>query len=248
MIHIAILLRPYLDAILTGEKTIESRLTINNRAPFDRIEPGERIYFKVSSGPFLATAVADHVLFVDNLTPGKVNELRRCYNDAILGDPSFWQWKRNARYATLIWLTNPEPIHFGPSLAPQRGVAWVLLPDSADVYPQCTLTPEKLDAISVTVTGGNLRNNHVYARRIVKQFPDDVLGGRTKDQAGVPITIELPDGPTFKTDVVAHNGLIRSRGHWAPWFKSQDIQPGDRLAFVRRGRRRFAIHVIRADT
>ena len=104
MIHVAILLKPYLDLILQGKKTVESRLTKDARDPFENIEPGERIYFKQSSGPFMATAIADHVLFESNLTPKRINEIRRDYNDQICGETSYWNWKRGSRYCTLIWL------------------------------------------------------------------------------------------------------------------------------------------------
>jgi hypothetical protein len=72
LIHIAVLIQPYLDFILQGKKTVESRLTMQARDPFDNIEKGERIYFKQSSGPYRATAIADQVLFEDNLTPRRI--------------------------------------------------------------------------------------------------------------------------------------------------------------------------------
>src|SRR5688572_27369686 len=104
MIHIAVLLKPYLDLILRGRKTIESRLTHQARDPYERIEPGECIYFKISAGPYGATATAEHVIFEDNLTPKRISEIRRDYNDRICGDAAFWNWKRTSRFATLIWL------------------------------------------------------------------------------------------------------------------------------------------------
>ena len=60
-VHVAILLRPYIKLILSGRKTVESRLTITPRAPFEGIKPGDRIFFKASAGPYMATAVADAV-------------------------------------------------------------------------------------------------------------------------------------------------------------------------------------------
>ena len=64
-VHVAILMRRYLDLVLAGRKTIESRLTRTSRAPYEQIHAGERIYFKVSAGPFMATAVVYAVTCFD---------------------------------------------------------------------------------------------------------------------------------------------------------------------------------------
>lgn len=246
MIHIAILLRPYLDLILRGEKTIELRLTITNRAPFQAIEPGERLYFKQSAGPFRATAVADHALFVDDLTPGRIQTIKRDYNHAICGEGEFWRLKREAKYATLIWLRDVEQIHFGPRMNPQRGIAWLALPDELDVYPTCTLDGESLLAVSVELTQGNINNSHVYVRRIQSLFPDDSLGGRTKQHAGRPIRLLFRSGEVVETDIVKHTGLIRARGPWRALFKDHGAQAGDRVAFLPAGRRRFRVDLVTA--
>jgi ASC-1-like (ASCH) protein len=244
VIHIAILLKPYLDLILSGEKTIESRLTITNRPPYHAIEPGERVYFKQSAGPFRGTALAEHVLFAEDLTPARVARLKRDYNHAVLGATEHWQSKRNANYATLIWLREVEPIHFGPRLRPQRGIAWLALPEEADVYPHCRLDAEALAATSVELTPGNLRNHHVYLRRILDRFPADAQGGRTKAEAGRPIVLRFRDGTPVETDIVGHNGLIRARGPWRLWFKEQRARAGDRVVFLPQGRRRFAVDLV----
>ncbi len=65
--HVAILYKRYIDLILAGRKTVESRLTKGLIEPYGRIEPGDRIWFKVTSGPFMATAIADAVAFHEGL-------------------------------------------------------------------------------------------------------------------------------------------------------------------------------------
>src|SRR5690606_5364590 len=97
-------LRPYIRMMLDGRKTVESRLTRMNRAPFRAIEAGDRIYFKASSGPFMATAVADAVAFYDELNPAAIAKLKQRYNDRVCGDDAYWQWKRTSRYATFVEL------------------------------------------------------------------------------------------------------------------------------------------------
>jgi ASC-1-like (ASCH) protein len=247
VIHVAILLRQYLDLLLSGRKTIELRLTVTNRAPFQAIEPGERIYFKQSAAPFRATAIADHVLFADDLTPKRVQQLKRDYNDAILGDSEFWKLKREAKYATLVWVRDVEPVHFGPQLKPQRGIAWVRLPEELDVYPLCVLDAEMLATHSVELTPGNVKNSHVYVRRIEEQFPKDARGGRTRAQAGRPIRLLFRDGTSVQTDIVEHNGLIRARGPWRRLFADAGAEAGDRICFLPQGGRRFRVDLLKAE-
>ena len=55
--HLAILKKPYLDAILEGRKPVESRFTITKRAPFGQIFKGDKVFLKQSSGPVCATAI-----------------------------------------------------------------------------------------------------------------------------------------------------------------------------------------------
>ena len=102
MIHVAVLLKPYLDLVLSGRKTIECRLTREARDPFERIEAGERIYFKHSSGPYGATALVDHAMFEAGLTPKRTREIRRDYNHEICGEPAYWDAKRNSVFCSLI--------------------------------------------------------------------------------------------------------------------------------------------------
>jgi hypothetical protein len=136
MIHVAVLKPPYIRAVLDGRKTVEARLTRARFAPYLRVSPDDRLYFKQTSGPFRATAVVTRVLTFADLDPKQVRRIRSAHNDLILGDPAYWAAKRTARYATLIWFDRVEPITMGPTYSPSRQ-AWHVLPDSACVYPDC---------------------------------------------------------------------------------------------------------------
>lgn len=91
-VHVAILLPRYLRMILSGKKTTESRLTKTARAPYQAIESGERIFFKASSGPYMATAIARSVTFHDALTPSRVARMKSKLNHAVCGDDAYWDW------------------------------------------------------------------------------------------------------------------------------------------------------------
>ncbi|MDX2116252.1 MAG: ASCH domain-containing protein [Planctomycetota bacterium] len=137
MIHVAVVRGPYLEAMLTGRKTIESRLTVTRREPFGVAAAGERIYFKEPGGPFRVTALIGRTLEFAGLTPSGVRLLRRRYGKLIGGDEAYWSAKLGARYAALMYLEAVEEVCGGPVHPAFHGRAWMRLPTSACVYPGC---------------------------------------------------------------------------------------------------------------
>ncbi len=127
--HLAVLYREYIDRILAGEKTIESRLSMNRVAPYGKIEPGHTIYFKQSGGPIRAIATAGRIETFTDLTPERIDEIRKEFNHGITGDDEAWAKKRHRRYGTLIWLDNVRPTSEGPVVGPLYGAAWVCNPE-----------------------------------------------------------------------------------------------------------------------
>lgn len=243
MIHVAILKEPYLEAILAGRKTIEMRLTLTNRAPFERLRDGDRVFLKRSGGPFRGTAIADHAMFLRDLTPRAIDRLRRDYNEWIRADAAHWRSKRGARYGTLIWLREVERAAFGPRMTPHHGVAWQCLPDSADVYPDC-LADRQGGPIDIALTSANIRHGHIYLRHCLNRFPADALGGSTRAQAGRPLCLRLDNGPTIRTDIVADRKIFRSRA-WRSWFADHRARPQDRVRLVPDGPRTFDVRLVK---
>ena len=108
--HLVILKKPYFDAILSGQKQIESRFTKTKREPFGQIQPGDKLLLKISSGPVCAIATAAAVKSFENLTPQKIEQVKEEYNHGIKGSNQIWQSKADCRFGLLIWLTDVEPI------------------------------------------------------------------------------------------------------------------------------------------
>ena len=79
--HLVILKKPYLEAILGGRKTIESRLAKTRHSPFGRVRAGDTLFLKQSSGLVCATARAAAVKKYENLTPEQIIGLKERYND-----------------------------------------------------------------------------------------------------------------------------------------------------------------------
>jgi ASC-1-like (ASCH) protein len=236
--HVAILLKRYIDLILQGSKTIESRLTRTACAPYRRIEPGDRIYFKESSGPYRAMAVAGEVFFYEGLTPTAVEALRRRHNEAIRGEEGYWARKRQSRYATLIALRDVRTVATGPAVAPSRGIAWFVLGRG-----RCSVTPARDRVVRVTLTPGAIRNRYV---RLPRGVGPAMVGGVSLNggrPTGKPLELALPDGRLIATEVLGSR-LIRWRG-WGAYFEAHGVQAGDEVCFVPTGRGRYGVGFVK---
>jgi ASC-1-like (ASCH) protein len=227
MIHIAVLMKPYLDLVLSGDKTVECRLTRQSIPPHESIERGERIYFKQSAGPYRATAIAEQVLFAGDLTPRRIAQLRRDYNELIRGDAGFWRMKRDSRFGTLIWLRDVEPTDNGPAIPPLQGRAWAMLPEETAWRRRDVVD----GSFHIEITPGNLRHNSLYVTKVRDRFPAWSIGGRSKQEAAPPITLVLHEGPTVETDIVGPRNLLRARV-WGEWFRRHGAVAGDHVVFT----------------
>ena len=108
--HVAILKRPYLDLIVTGQKQVECRLTRVKCPPFGQIGPGEKIVLKESGGMVRGEAWVEVVRFFEPETPADVAKLYRDYNKLIMGAKEYWQDRCDCRFCSLIWLKDVKKI------------------------------------------------------------------------------------------------------------------------------------------
>lgn len=125
MNHIAILKQPFFDMVLNGEKTIESRWSMNRIAPYGKVSKGDLIFLKESGKQVTATArVADVKYF--RLDPGEADEIRAKWGKEI-GTDKFENWEsiREKRFCTLIWLSDVTKIR--PIIVPRsHGAGWII--------------------------------------------------------------------------------------------------------------------------
>ncbi len=129
--HLVILRKEYLEAILEGRKTIESRFTMNRRSYWEKILYGDRLFLKQSSGPVCATAKVTKVRYYENLRPEKIERLKGQYNQHIQGADDYWQSKNDCRYGVLVWLGEVKPIK-PVRIAKKDWRAWVVLSERQD--------------------------------------------------------------------------------------------------------------------
>lgn len=110
MDHVAIMKKSWglIPKILDGRKKIESRWGVNKCVPWGRVKKGDRVYFKNSGEKVTVVAEVEKILEFNNLNPSLVKSILKKYGgeDGIAsGDiNSTFEWAKNKRYCTLIFL------------------------------------------------------------------------------------------------------------------------------------------------
>lgn len=124
--HLVILKKAYLDLVLSGEKTIESRLTRAKTAAFGRVQVGDTLFLKASGGPVGATAAVAEVKYYPNLTRSQIVRIRQRYGREIGGSDAIWEALMDRKCGFLVWLADVRPIE--PVRIEKKDCrAWVVL-------------------------------------------------------------------------------------------------------------------------
>ncbi|HLB95944.1 MAG TPA: hypothetical protein VJK26_03525 [Patescibacteria group bacterium] len=106
--HLAIFLKSGAEKILRGEKQVEIRLSQSRIPPYGVICKGDEIYLKDAGGLVTGKVIVENVLFYDSLTPEMIGNIRREYAEVSRLNDDFWQFKAQARYASIIFLKTPR--------------------------------------------------------------------------------------------------------------------------------------------
>ncbi len=138
MHHVAILKKEwkFLDKILAGKKTVESRWYVSKSAPWNRISAGDIIFFKESGSPVTVKAGVEKVL-QEELTPMRVKELMEKYGKAICvrDEAEFIKNNEKKKYCVLVFLKDVEKVE--PFDINKKGFglmsAWLCVDDIANV-------------------------------------------------------------------------------------------------------------------
>ncbi len=125
-VHIAIMIEPYLEYILEGSKTIETRFSKVKCSPYKKVQEGDYILFKRSGGKVVAVSKVSSVSYYEINETG-IDFIKEKFGKAICpANKSFWKERSKARYATLISIDKPETLKpFEVKKRDRRG--WVTL-------------------------------------------------------------------------------------------------------------------------
>lgn len=129
-LHLAVLVEPYLQFILDGKKTVESRFSTRRFAPYNRVGKGDVVLLKRSSGHIIGVCRVTYVWFYQ-LDPKSWLTIRKEFATTLCAQaPDFWKAREAASFATLMQIQNVKsisPIKF--SKRDRRG--WVVLHESS---------------------------------------------------------------------------------------------------------------------
>lgn len=103
--HLAILNKPYLEKIINGIKTIESRFSKVRQPPFRLVECGDILFLKQTAGDIIATALVKQVNFFGPFAQGGALTIMDKYQEGLALGEDFRTLKAESRYATLMHLT-----------------------------------------------------------------------------------------------------------------------------------------------
>ena len=130
--HLAILSPVWLELILSGDKTIESRFTKVRCAPFGKVETGDSVYLKESGGPVKGMFRAAEVETFENLDRSDIQVIYRVSGRFTFGEfftqfsspPEKWL---TAKHATLIHVSDPITFETPFAYHKRDPRAWVVL-------------------------------------------------------------------------------------------------------------------------
>jgi len=125
-VHLAVCVEPYLQLVLDGKKTIESRFSANRCAPYGVVRRHDIVLLKRSGGPVVGVCTVGEVWFYE-LDPNSWKTIRGGFEQQLcISDPSFWNSKKSASYASLMRIEHAAAIEpIAASKRDRRG--WVVL-------------------------------------------------------------------------------------------------------------------------
>ena len=125
-IHLAVFVEPYLQYILEGKKTVESRFGVTRRVPYERVREGDVVLLKKSGGAVYGICELGQV-WSYRLDPTSWKEIKECFSAVLcLSEDTFWKEKEKASFATLMRIRNTRA--FKPiSITKRDRRGWVLI-------------------------------------------------------------------------------------------------------------------------
>lgn len=128
--HLAVFTQPWLDLILDGKKTIDSRLSKVRCIPHGKVNAGDVVYMKESVGLVKGEFTVSEVETYEDLTPEVLQNIHSRYHREIFADLGLQGFRDKwvtSKYATLIHVTKVFAYET-PFPFPKRDRrAWLLL-------------------------------------------------------------------------------------------------------------------------
>lgn len=125
-IHLAVCREPYIQYMINGSKTIESRITKNKIVPYGKVKKGDIVILKRSSGPVLAIFTVKNVICYDS-TSFSLNTIRNNYQEELQIHDEWWELKRDSRFASLIWIEEIVALNAIDVAIQKNRQSWIII-------------------------------------------------------------------------------------------------------------------------
>jgi dephospho-CoA kinase len=103
-VHLAVFVEPFLEYVLSGRKTVESRFSAVRFPPYRRVSRGDLVLLKASGGPVVGVCEVGAAWFY-RLEPDSWKTIRREFAAALCAEnPEFWRMRAQAEFATLMYV------------------------------------------------------------------------------------------------------------------------------------------------
>lgn len=217
---------PWIDLILSGQKTWEMRSrNCTHRGPIALIAGG--------TGKVVGTAE-----LLDCLPKLDADQMRdhngehaipEHLMDQVIADGWVQPWVlRNVQRL-------PQPVSYQH---PNGAVTWVNLPSDWRAATKALVSEPATVKVSgqwadITVSGGNIRCNHLYLRTAWSLLPSASIGGRNKSQPGEPLTLHLEGIGAVETDIDGVKRMFRCRGEVGRFYATAGVADGDVVRLTR---------------
>ena len=127
--HLAIFAKGWIELILSGKKTIESRVNARRIIPYNRVETCDKVWMKERSGPILGSFVVSEVETYYPLDQSLIEELYEMYSEQIFGTTSPFGWAvwQNKRCATFLHIGSYEKLPTPIEIEKTDRRGWIVL-------------------------------------------------------------------------------------------------------------------------
>lgn len=124
-LHLAVFSEPFLEWVLIGKKTVESRFSKNEIIPFQSIDAGDVILLKEVGGPITGICLTD-AAWSYRLDPKTLSHIKLNFSDYIGEiDDGFWAAREDSRFATLMSISHVRRLSSIPfAKSDRRG--WII--------------------------------------------------------------------------------------------------------------------------
>lgn len=103
-IHLAIFSEPFLTLLLNGEKTVESRFSLNNIPPFGKVCPGDFVFIKKTGAEICGYFIVKESHYFKTANKAILDNIKKNFGKQICDTAvaDFWRSRQSCKYISLF--------------------------------------------------------------------------------------------------------------------------------------------------